>query len=56
MCYVVIWTYSITTLEKKFFTKEFTSDIDSGYKDAAHIQNDLRYIFLFTDFARWKTN
>ena len=35
---------------------EFTLDVDSGYKDAAHIQNDLLYICLFTDFASWKTN
>ena len=54
MCYVVIGTYSITTLEKIIFTKEFASDIDSGYKDAAHIQNDLQYICVSTDFACWK--
>ena len=27
--------------------------IDSGYKDGAHIQNNL-FIFAFTDFASWK--
>ena len=26
--------------------KEFTSDADSGYKDAAHIQNELLYVHL----------
>ena len=26
--------------------KEFTSDFDSGLKNAAHIKNDLLYIFL----------
>ena len=53
-----MWTYTITNLrvdQWEILAKDFTSDIDSGYKDAAHIQNDLRYIFLFTDFARWKT-
>ena len=34
----------------------FISDVDSGYKDAAHIQNDLLSTCLLTDFARWKTN
>ena len=36
--------------------KEFTLDIDSGYKEAAHIQNDLLYIYLFMDLVRWSTN
>ena len=36
--------------------KEFTLDIDSGYKEAAHIQNDLLYIDLFIDLVRWSTN
>ena len=30
---------------------DFTSDIDSGYKDAAYIQNDLLHICLFKDFG-----
>ena len=30
-------------------------DIDCGYKGGAHIQNNL-YIFVFTDFASWKTS
>ena len=51
-------TYIITTLrvdQWEIFLKDFTSDIDSGYKDAAPIQNDLLYICLFTDFALWRT-
>ena len=33
----------------------FALDDDYGYKDEDHIQKNL-YIFLFTDFACWKTN
>ena len=29
--------------------------IYSGYKGGFHIQNNL-YIFVFTDFASWKTS
>lgn len=25
---------------------DFTLDIDSGYKDAAHMQNDLQILFI----------
>ena len=49
-----IWTKTITTLlvdQREIFAKEFSSDVG-----AAHIQNDLLYICLLTDFARWKTN
>ena len=35
----------------KSLAKKFTLDIDFGYKDAAHTQNDLLYICFFTDFA-----
>ena len=35
---------------------EFTSDVDPGYKDAYHIQNDLLYICPYTDFGPSKTN
>ena len=31
--------------------RNFTSDVDSGWKDTVHIQNDLLHIFLFTDFC-----
>ena len=34
--------------------KKFTLDVDSGYKDVAHIQNDLLYVSHFTDFTRSK--
>ena len=54
-----IWSYTMTILRMnqwENFAKEFTSKVDSGYKDAAHIQSDLLYISLFIDFARWKTN
>ena len=40
----------------RHFATEFTPDVDSGEKDAAHIQNDLLHICLFIDFARWKTD
>ena len=52
-----MWTYTITTLRVhkwEILAKEFILDVDFGYKYAAHIQNDLLYIPLFTDFARWK--
>ena len=52
-----MWTYTIATLrvdQWKILAKDFISDINSGYKDAAYIQNDLLYIC--TDFARWKSN
>ena len=42
--------------ESEILAKDYTSDIDSGYKDAAHIQNGLLCICLFTDFAQWETN
>ena len=50
-------TYTITALrvDQWEILAEFILDVDSGYKYAAHIQNDLLYISLFTDFARWKT-
>ena len=54
-----MWTYIITTLwvgQSEILAKDYTSDIDSGYKDAAHIQNGLLCICLFTDFAHWETN
>ena len=34
------------------FAKELTSDVDSGQKGAAHIQNDQLFIYLLTDFGR----
>ena len=40
----------------ELFAKEFNSNADSDWKDAAHIQNDLLHICLFIDFTRWKTN
>ena len=64
ICYVVvfhvwtkfinncIWTFTITTLrvnQWEIFAKEFTSDVDSGLKRSAHIQNDLLYICLKTE-------
>ena len=54
-----MWTYIITTLwvgQSEILAKDYTSEIDSGYKDAAHIQNGLLCICLFTDFAHWETN
>ena len=39
-----IRTYTITTLrvnQWEIFVKEFTSDINSGWKDVDHIQYDL---------------
>ena len=44
-----IWTYTITTLwvnQWDIFPEDFTSDVDSGQIDAAHIQNDLLYAHL----------
>ena len=40
----------------EILAKEFTLDVNSGYKGVAHIKNGLLYIGLFTDFARWKAN
>ena len=54
-----MWTYTNATLlenQWEIFAKKFTSDDDSSHKDQAHIQNDLLYICLFTNFAPWKTN
>ena len=54
-----IWSYTMTILlvnQWEIFATGFTSNADSGYKDAAHIQNDLLYICLFIDIARWKTS
>ena len=39
----------------EIIAKEFISHVDSGQKNVAHIQNNLLYICLFTDFARLKT-
>ena len=41
-----MWTHTITTLVNKWeiLSKEFSSDVDPGDKDAAHIQNGLLYI------------
>ena len=41
-----IWIYTNTNIQVKksnweIFAKKFTLDLDSGYKDAAQIQNDL---------------
>ena len=44
-----IWTYTITTLwvnQWEIIAKEFTSEHDSGKKNAAHIQNNLLYVHL----------
>ena len=44
-----IWTNTIKTPQVnqwEIFAKEFVSDADSGYKDAAHIQNNLLYLHL----------
>ena len=38
----------------EILAEEFTSNVDSGFKDAAHNQNDLLYICLL-DFTYWKT-
>ena len=54
-----IWSYTMTILrvnQWEIFAKEFTSSVDSGWKDATHIQNKLLHICLFIDFACWKTN
>ena len=40
----------------EILAKDLTSGIDSGYNDVAHIQNNLLYICLFTDFDGWKAN
>ena len=53
---ISIWTYTFSILllnQWEIIAKEFTSDVHS--EDAAHIQNDLLYICLFTGFACWKT-
>ena len=44
-----IWTYTITTLwlnQWEIFAKEFISDVGSGWKDAADVQNYLLYVRL----------
>ena len=54
-----MYTNSIATLwldQWEILAKAFTSDTDSGHKDAGQIQNDLLYFCIFIDFARWKTN
>ena len=38
----------------EIIAKEFTSEVDSSWKDVAHIQNMLLHICLFTDFACFK--
>ena len=52
-----IWAYTIKTRINQWgiLAKEFTLDIDSGYKNAAHIQNDLVVHLLLYIFC-WKTN
>ena len=52
-----IWTYTITNIRVNQWERlanEFNSDVNSGYKDAADIQNDQLYICVFTDLALWK--
>ena len=52
-----MWTYTIRNLlenQWEILVKKFTLDVDSGYKDVAHIQNDLLYVSHFTDFTRLK--
>ena len=46
----------VRTSSGRKFAKWITSDIDSGYKDGAYIQNDLLHICLFTDFSGWEAN
>ena len=54
--YQIALTNTITILwvnQWEIFAKEFTSEVHSGYKDAAHIQNDLLYVhFLHILLAR----
>ena len=53
-----MWAYQHNPTGKSLrnYCEDFTADVSSGYKYAALVQNDLLYIFLFTDFAHWKTN
>ena len=45
------WAGCLRVNQWEILTKKFTSDVDSSYNDAAHIQNDLLYICLFKRFS-----